>query len=98
MRGERDTRAVLARAIRRDAAAAGCCVTLESLRSEPWFSATFVGARHAWQLAEAGVGADAWLAGLSDTDLTVPGHLLADLSVVRDGGAVTIEALILEAA
>jgi len=70
--------------------------------SRPWASVTFSGARHRLTI-EAGAepGLEAWIAGLPEQEMRVPGHLVADLEVVsverRAGGArVAIEVLTVE--
>ena len=72
--------------------------------STPWASATFTGARHTLSLAGTdGTDARAWLAGLAELELSVRGHLVADIAVdasARADGRITalIAALTIEAA
>ena len=60
-------------------------------RTEPWASATFVGARHELDCAP---GVD--LAGVEDAEIGLPGHILVDVCVDPDGDRVRIEALTIE--
>jgi hypothetical protein len=60
-------------------------------RSEPWASATFIGARHELDCA---AGAD--LTGLESADFALPGHIVADVAVFRTGDRLRIEALTIE--
>lgn len=58
---------------------------VESLRSDDWASATFVGASHDFELrlqgaATAVAEALAALAGLPEHDFNIPGHILADIT------------------
>jgi hypothetical protein len=84
-------------------------IVCESRTSRPWTSVTFAGERHALALivsgARAGEAADAFLAGLADMDVNLPGHLLVDIAAVsdtreKDGGRVRLdlEAVTIEAA
>jgi hypothetical protein len=94
-----DSTTLLARAIVADAASVGLSCTIAMWRSHPWASATFTGTRHDAVLA---IGRDgdpaAWLTALPDRDLTMRGHLLADLTATRrPDGTVGIDALTIEA-
>ena len=97
-----DIGTLLQRALLRDAAAAGCNVTIADAETTRWASATFAGARHRIVLAGPDDAAlAAWLGGAAEADLPVRGHLVADLIVAavarRDGAAeVAIEALTVE--
>ncbi|MCP3729273.1 hypothetical protein M9978_02430 [Sphingomonas sp. MG17] len=90
------------RALERSAAAAGCPVTMIYSVSESWSSAMFLGGRHEMMLAADVSPAFApWADDLKDAELSVPGHLVADVAVGRVeqlGGRqrVTIEALTVE--
>lgn len=96
-----DPAVVLMRAIVASAAAAGCVVEIAAAEERPWASATFVGARHRLTVDAAPSRAfDAWLAGLSDTELVMRGLIAAELTVERrdrcgdrDRAAVTVLAL-----
>ena len=79
--------------------------TVAAARSEAWASATFRGARHMIGLRLAGDGAHdraARLAGEIDAiEFELPGHLVADITVVgredgAEGIALQIEALTVE--
>jgi hypothetical protein len=78
---------------------------LEEVRSRRWASVTFRGARHELAFRLEGEGAEEaaarFLAGLRARDFALPGHLLADLSLVaedrRPGCArIRLEALTVE--
>ena len=60
-------------------------------RSEPWASATFVGERH---LLTCAAGVD--LTGIEEADFDLPGHIVADVALSRDGERMIIEALTIE--
>ena len=76
--------AILSRALCRAADAAGVRVEVVAASASDWASATFVGARHQMRLAaSASPALDAWLALLPTADIVMPGHVLAELSVVR---------------
>lgn len=62
-------------------------------RSEPWASVTFTGARHVLTCA---AGPD--LTGIGEEEFPLPGHIVADVIVGREGERITIEALTIEAA
>lgn len=97
-----DAGVLLERRLRQSALVAGCAVTILKADWERWASATFTGARHQVTLSSsAGAALDAWLAGLSEVDLPLNGHLVADVvvrSVERAGetAVVTMEALTVE--
>ncbi|MEZ0495028.1 hypothetical protein [Sphingomonas sp. IW22] len=69
-----------------------------------WASATFTGARHALELSLIDTAAArTWLATLSEAELPMRGHLMADCVVVRtreEGGMIdaSVEALTVEVA
>ena len=78
---------------------------LEELRSRRWASVTFQGARHELAFRLEGEGAEEaarrFLSGLKARDFRLPGHLLADVSLVaqerRPGCArIRLEALTVE--
>ena len=60
-------------------------ILLSRLRSVDWQSLTFVGERHVIELRIAGDDADRIAAGLTEglaeAELSVPGHLVADIAV-----------------
>lgn len=97
-----DPGAALVRALEQSAAAQGCAVTVTDQGWRRWASATFAGARHRLGLrATPSPALDAWLARLSESELAMPGHLVADLGIAavsRDASSVTaaIEALTVE--
>ena len=82
----------LERALLRDAAEVGADIRIEASASEAWHSATFAGGRHRMEASGvSGARLDRWLAGLGEAGITVPGHVLADLSIAacERGGGVT---------
>lgn len=97
-----DAATLLERALVANATQAGCAVAIDAPPPKPWASATFAGARHPLTLSAAASPAlDAWLAGLPEAELALPGHLVVELvveAVRREGAAVTvkIEALTVE--
>ena len=79
----------LLRALRRSAEQYGLTVTFESLSETPWESATFSGAVHRIAVrADPSPKFDTWLAALPETDLPMPGHIVADI-VVTDYAEAT---------
>lgn len=63
--------------------------------SRRWSSATFTGARH--ELSFDMGNAEALIATITESDLPMAGHFVADITVVkRDGRTVTLEALTIE--
>lgn len=93
----------LERALLASAAAAACTVAVAEATWVRWASATFTGARHTlWLEAAESAALDRWLAGLSEAELAVRDHLVADLAVTAIAGAngmarITVEALTVEA-
>jgi hypothetical protein len=88
----------LVRALEASAIAAGCVVRATATEERPWSSATFVGARHAITVSGKPLAAlAAWLSGLPDAGLSVPGHVVAELVIFRRDDGAEIEALTLEA-
>jgi len=73
---------LLERAILAHAARCGLAARVSEARSTPWASATFAGARHRLVL-EVGGNAREWIDGLSEADLPIRLHLVADLAVSR---------------
>jgi hypothetical protein len=78
---------------------------LEEVRSRGWASVTFAGARHELCFRLEGEGADAaadgFVKGLDPARFALPGHILADLSLVSDErrpgcARIRIEALTVE--
>lgn len=95
MRRERDAAALLGRALLASGKAAGCAVELADMRSRNWVSATFAGERVTLTLRVAN-GAKAWLAGLPEAELPLPGCFVAELEVsAGEDGTAFLEALIL---
>ncbi|MGY2732689.1 hypothetical protein [Sphingomonas sp. UYP23] len=97
-----DSAILLQRALERSADAAGCAAVARVLETTRWASATFVGARHqiALTLRDDPVSLH-WLAALGDAELTMRGHLVADIvtrSTPRRNGeaVVALEALTVE--
>lgn len=84
MRGP-DAERRLARALAASAARDGLALTVEEQCSTPWHSATFSGHRHALTVTAApdGAAARGWLSRISALDVSLPGELLADISVVQ---------------
>lgn len=70
------------RALRTSAACAGAPIRIASHAASEWRSATFNGARHVVEASGArGAALDAWLATLEQDELSVPGHMVAELRV-----------------
>ena len=77
-----DIGTLLTRMLERLASAAACPIIIEQADWERWASATFSGARHAITLSAGPSDAfHAWLAGLAEQPVELPGHLVADLVV-----------------
>lgn len=89
-----DAGTLLRRALARDAAAAGCRVSVTSAQATRWASATFTGAQHRLTLeGEDDAVLAEWLGGVNEADLPMRGHLVADValvSVTRGGGRAEI--------
>lgn len=93
----------LRRALGRSADMAACGVTFASEISHSWSSNSFVGGRHEFELLVSGPEARAWLNGLDENGVNVPGHVVVALDVasVEQQGerlAASIEALTIEEA
>lgn len=75
--------------------ASGPAIRICSRGSQDWASVTFAGARHQLTIeAPASERFDAWLDGLTEADLPLRGHLVADVAVVavaRIGNAVRVD-------
>lgn len=101
--GRHDVDAALSRVIEQSAGVAGCPVRVAANGRRRWASATFSGARHAMTISAIPTAQfDRWLGGLADADLSVRGHLVADLKImaVRRSAeqlSADIEVLTLEA-
>lgn len=97
-----DASTVLQRALVRAARATGCTLSIPTAHMTRWASATFTGAQHHLTLQAADDAAfAAWLGEVSDAEMDLRGHLLADIavmSVARAGGWATasVEALTVE--
>ncbi|MHA6722088.1 hypothetical protein [Sphingomonas sp. RS2018] len=97
-----DAGALLERALIESAARSAVSLTIESLGSRAWASATFSGARHTLTLRAArSLDTDSWIGELEEAELSVRGHLVADVAVTtieRSGGDVLahVEVLTLE--
>jgi hypothetical protein len=78
----------LARTIREQLARPGLDVRVEAVTSRSWTSITFAGERHAMRLSldgdRAAAALAAWLEGLGDREIELPGHLVVDISIVSD--------------
>jgi hypothetical protein len=59
--------------------------------SQPWASVTYTGARHTLTCV-----AGPNLTGIGEAEFALPGHIVADITAVRSGDRVTIEALTIE--
>lgn len=98
-----DAATLLRRALERDVRTQGCAITIGTVHSTRWASATFVGAQHRLTLDAPDDAALArWLGALAEAELTLRGHLVADATVTalaRHGGCAeaTIEVLTVEA-
>lgn len=92
----------LRRALTASATVAGTRIEIARSEATRWASATFTGARHELELRMIATdAAERWLADLPDAELTVAGHLVADLKIVAMTQAgvdlsVTLEVLTLE--
>lgn len=77
-------------------ALAGDGASLETATLRPWCSATFIGAQHRLTLRLAGADAlrraDRLANGLPEAELSLPGHIVADLAVdgIRTGEEGTV--------
>lgn len=97
-----DAATLLRRALERDAQRQGCALTISSLHSTRWASATFIGAHHRLTLdARDDPALARWLAVVPEAELTLRGHIVADATVIaltRRGGRAeaTIEVLTVE--
>ena len=94
-----DAATLLRRALERSADAREVVLAIESVRSTPWHSATFAGARHLVEAALSGENRRAWLGALPEADLPLRDHLAADLAVTACDAAahrVRIEVLTVE--
>lgn len=60
--------------------------------TEPWASVTFTGARHRLVC-----GSGPSLTRIEEEEFTLPGHIVADIGVEREGDRTVIEALTIEA-
>lgn len=82
-----DAATLLARALDRSAQGAGLSLTIRNADWRRWASATFTGARHELTVElPDGDGAERWLAALSEAELPIRGHLVADAVVLRSHG------------
>jgi len=89
----------LGRALLATASTANCPLTILSVQSRPWSSATFVGAQHRLAVAVPDTdAARAWLATLPEAEFHLPGLLVADLAVRPAGTGWEIEVLLLDEA
>jgi len=70
------------RALCASARHAGAPITIASHAAREWRSATFNGQRHVVEASGTrGDALDAWLSALADADLSVPGHMVAELRI-----------------
>lgn len=90
---ERDT----VRALVRHAANNDVTLTATVVARRRWASALFEGVRLTIATAAAAPGFDAWLAALSEVELRLSGHFVADAELVerQSPGAAIIELLVL---
>ncbi len=96
-----DGHRLLRRALERHADASGTDLTIVRSDATRWASATFAGARHVLELTLRGTAAAAWLRALPEAELTLGGHLVADLTIVTAhfgpvALSATVEALTVE--
>ena len=93
-----DAGTLLARALEGDAEKAGCAVRVVDSAWTRWASATFTGARHHLTLeADETPLFQGWLTALPETDLTIRGLLVADMTVTSLRMAEGVATLALEA-
>lgn len=79
----RDSSSELLRALRKRAGA-GVKLTIEDIRSRPWASATFSGARHKLTFRMTGRSDDApihFSAGIEAAEFSLRGHIVADIAI-----------------
>jgi hypothetical protein len=84
-------------------ALAGAGATIEDAGFRPWCSATFLGAQHRLTMrfagADAAARADRFAASVSEANLPIPGHLVADGTVdairPQDDGSVLVDLAVL---
>lgn len=82
-----DAATLLARALDLSAQGAGLNLTIRHTDWRRWASATFTGARHELTVElPDGDAAERWLAALSEAELPIRGHLVADAVVLRKHG------------
>lgn len=90
-----DAATLLERRLLLVAQAGGQDLIVGDVQSVPWASATFNGARHRLTVqATASPGLDAWLQSLSEAELPLRGHLVADLallSAAAEGDRLRVE-------
>ena len=92
-----DAAVLLVRALRISARAAGAAMIVCATDERSWASATFVGIRHRIDMqVDHDAATDDWLAGLSEADLPLRGHLVADLTLDQHPGQVRLEVLTIE--
>ncbi|ODP36698.1 hypothetical protein [Sphingomonas turrisvirgatae] len=97
-----DAATLLERALIRAAACSDLALTVEATDWTRWASATFTGARHDLVVsAPSSAATSAWLDRLGEHEFRLPGHLVAELAIVRshradDRTTATIEVLTVE--
>lgn len=70
------------RALCASAKRAGAPIMIASHAAREWRSATFNGQRHVVEASGArGDALDAWLSALAEAELSVPGHMVAELRI-----------------
>lgn len=80
-----DAGTLLVRALRASSTLHGCAISVESVATRPWSSATFVGAWVSLTIdAVPSAALAGWLASLPEAEWALRGHLVADLDVVPD--------------
>jgi hypothetical protein len=90
--------AALRRALVETLAIEDVTANIGTIRSDAWASATFTGVRHELRLRLSGRGVDAAIAGISEREFDLPGHILIDIAATemsRDHGGrwLALEAL-----
>lgn len=82
-----DAATLFTRALRTDALAAGHSFHLAELESRSWSSATFIGDQFLLEIIISPrhdiniPGVRSWLAGLTETEFSIRGHIVADLAI-----------------
>jgi hypothetical protein len=77
-------------------------VRITSYSAKPWYSATFAGARHVFEVqCDDAAAIDGFVTAIAEADIAIPGGFVADVAVtaVRAGTPcqMTVEALTIDA-